>query len=550
MKKTIKEELERIHTLTYGKDVIQESFIDDLLRILKLVMKIDEPNKADYITGDVDDFYKTLEQAKNSGGLSQQPASTREYQKGVEALQIGLILLNYNLPSHGVDGLFGDETADAVKKFKKDNFIDQSNDNSEVIVSNGWTLLNGGSSEISKKKSDGCKVKKASDGKIYYKCNSSTNVTENYRVKNIRESQTELDVFPVHGPYNIGYDRSWDNFNNPIGTANSDFSKKPTGHGAGGHPKGHYGIDIFGPRGTDIVSPVKGKVQLHFGNGNTVIINDLNGYSHWLGHLDSITVKDGELVAAGTKVGTLGNTGNAKGTSPHLHYNLYTTSRGFYSGEDPLNVLKNAIGKTPTGYEQPPSSDEYISSSSSSSSSRGSDISTSGDATPEMLKQLIEKLKQKNITSDDLKKYSDKTTKSDYKGTTDDDFYESILKCIGAPVSAENMLFMYAWRQSEGGVYRNNPFNTKRKYPGAEGDGVKNYQTAQDGINATCETLKLNHYTCIVDGLRNDIGALNISQKCDSALYTWGTHHTNPLVTNVLKSYQSGSIPKPKSIIS
>lgn len=174
------------------------------------------------------------------------------------------------------------------------------------------------------------------------------------RKQYLNEDQPELEVFPIDGPYNIGYDKDWDDFYNPIGTANSDFSKRPTGHGAGGHPKGHFGIDIFGPKGTDIVAPVKGEVKLNFGNGNTVIIKDLNGYSHWLGHLDSISVSDGELVEAGTKVGTLGNTGNARGTSPHLHYNVYPTASGFYSAEDPIDILTAAIGKTPSGVKSDP----------------------------------------------------------------------------------------------------------------------------------------------------------------------------------------------------
>jgi peptidoglycan hydrolase-like protein with peptidoglycan-binding domain len=34
-------------------------------------------------------------------------------------MQIGLIILGYDLPVHGVDGLFGPETARAVTKFTK-----------------------------------------------------------------------------------------------------------------------------------------------------------------------------------------------------------------------------------------------------------------------------------------------------------------------------------------------------------------------------------------------------------------------------------------------
>lgn len=165
----------------------------------------------------------------------------------------------------------------------------------------------------------------------------------------IKESLPDLSSFPIEGGrYNIGWDPKWDDWSNPMGTANSDFSRSATNAGAGGHKHGHIGVDIFGPKGTPILAPVDGKVK-YGGNGLTVIIEDPEtGYSHWLGHLDSITVDENEFVFAGQQVGTLGNSGNAEGTSPHLHYNIYKTSGGFNTGEDPLDVLKKSIGKKPT----------------------------------------------------------------------------------------------------------------------------------------------------------------------------------------------------------
>ena len=128
MKKTLTEELQRIHEITYGKQVVNEGFIDKLLSKIGLGddkdgKKIDDPSKADLVTPDVADFYKTIEDASKSGGLSQQSGGNYEYQKDVESMQIGLIILGYELPKHGVDGLFGPETGSAVSEFKKDNSI-------------------------------------------------------------------------------------------------------------------------------------------------------------------------------------------------------------------------------------------------------------------------------------------------------------------------------------------------------------------------------------------------------------------------------------------
>jgi peptidoglycan hydrolase-like protein with peptidoglycan-binding domain len=128
MKKTLTEELQRIHEITYGKKVVNENFVNNLLNKIGLgkdkgVKKIDDPKKADLVTPDVADFYKSIENASKSGGLSQKSKGSMNYQKEVESLQIGLLILGYQLPKYGVDGLFGPETASAVTKFKKDQSI-------------------------------------------------------------------------------------------------------------------------------------------------------------------------------------------------------------------------------------------------------------------------------------------------------------------------------------------------------------------------------------------------------------------------------------------
>ena len=121
MKKSLQEELERIHGITYGNNVINEGFIDSILQKVGVKTdgdkKSDDPKKADLVSTDVAEFFKTLEDAAEAGGLSQQSYGGMQYQKAVESMQIGLVLLGYELPKHGVDGLFGPETAQAVQKF-------------------------------------------------------------------------------------------------------------------------------------------------------------------------------------------------------------------------------------------------------------------------------------------------------------------------------------------------------------------------------------------------------------------------------------------------
>jgi peptidoglycan hydrolase-like protein with peptidoglycan-binding domain len=123
-KRTLQEELERIHGITYGEGVVKEGLLDFLLGKSKdrgVEKKIDEPGKADLVSNDVQDFYNTVQKSIENGGLKEQSLGSMTYQKEVESMQIGLMLLGFGLPKHGVDGLFGPETAAAVQSFKEKN---------------------------------------------------------------------------------------------------------------------------------------------------------------------------------------------------------------------------------------------------------------------------------------------------------------------------------------------------------------------------------------------------------------------------------------------
>jgi peptidoglycan hydrolase-like protein with peptidoglycan-binding domain len=171
-------------------------------------------------------------------------------------------------------------------------------------------------------------------------------------------------------------------------------------------------------------------------------------------------------------------------------------------------------------------------------------ISSDGKLSEEELTTLVELLISSEFKDSNL---SNIQTTSDFNKInvgSDNDFYEAILKGIGAPITDENLKFFYAWRKAEGAKATNNPFNTKFKLSKDSGmtnyndEGVKNYSTPNYGIEATVKTLLLPYYPCIVDGLKNDIGSSKISE-CRS-LNTWGT---SDLVSKVLSR---GDVTPPK----
>jgi Peptidase family M23. len=45
---------------------------------------------------------------------------------------------------------------------------------------------------------------------------------------------------------------------------------------------------------------------------------------HYFAHLDNFESTLGLFVASGSKVGSVGDTGNARGKQPHLHFSLFS----------------------------------------------------------------------------------------------------------------------------------------------------------------------------------------------------------------------------------
>ena len=107
----------------------------------------------------------------------------------------------------------------------------------------------------------------------------------------------------------------------------------------GGRRK-HHGIDIFAARHTPIISPSSGIVRFagEKGLGGRVVWlrDQVRERTLYFAHLEDIWVETGDQVEVGDTVGTVGNTGNARTTPPHLHFGIY--QRGPI---DPYNFVAN-----------------------------------------------------------------------------------------------------------------------------------------------------------------------------------------------------------------
>ena len=110
----------------------------------------------------------------------------------------------------------------------------------------------------------------------------------------------------------------------------------------------HHGVDIFAPRDTPVLAASSGLVTSVGTNrlgGNVVWVWDpARRQSQYYAHLSRQSVNTGERVDAGDVIGYVGNTGNARGTPPHLHFGIYAFREGPI---DPLPFVSGATGPQP-----------------------------------------------------------------------------------------------------------------------------------------------------------------------------------------------------------
>lgn len=149
------------------------------------------------------------------------------------------------------------------------------------------------------------------------KSTSETSTSDTEETKEKKETSRSL-VAPVDAPTGTPYHK-----------AGSSWSK--------GY---HTGVDFAVPTGTSVKAVAAGRVVSSGWAGSfgyQVVIRHADGRYTQYAHLSAISVKSGQGVGAGQRIGRSGSTGNS--TGPHLHFEV-RTGPGFGSDIDPVAYLR------------------------------------------------------------------------------------------------------------------------------------------------------------------------------------------------------------------
>lgn len=113
----------------------------------------------------------------------------------------------------------------------------------------------------------------------------------------------------------------------PVQGGRVDFSDGWGDPRAGG--RRHVGVDLFAFRGTRVVASVGGTLAHEPGSraGLAYRLRGDDGNEYYGAHLDSLATRPGRI-ERGALIGTVGSTGNARGTTPHVHFEIHPGGGG------------------------------------------------------------------------------------------------------------------------------------------------------------------------------------------------------------------------------
>ena len=108
----------------------------------------------------------------------------------------------------------------------------------------------------------------------------------------------------------------------PVGAPNA-FSDSWGAPRSGG--RSHQGVDMFAKYGTPLYAVDAGSVRVSNNalGGLSVHLTTADGNRYYYAHLSAVAVSTGQRVRGGQTVGAVGNSGNARYTPPHLHWQYH-----------------------------------------------------------------------------------------------------------------------------------------------------------------------------------------------------------------------------------
>jgi Peptidase family M23 len=125
-----------------------------------------------------------------------------------------------------------------------------------------------------------------------------------------------------------------------------------------GKTHAHQGVDIFADLGAPVVAPDAGIVRLTTDplGGQVFILSAQDGVRYYGAHLSAYAGSDRPVIA-GETIGYVGTTGNAQGTSPHLHFEKHPGGGAAVDPYPELYALDPSGGASGSSGKAPTSSD-------------------------------------------------------------------------------------------------------------------------------------------------------------------------------------------------
>jgi murein DD-endopeptidase MepM/ murein hydrolase activator NlpD len=113
----------------------------------------------------------------------------------------------------------------------------------------------------------------------------------------------------------------------PVKGKNSKAIASFFGDPRDGGSREHHGVDIFAARHTSVLAPSNSSVtrvgEGEIGGRYVWLYDSKRSMYLYFAHLETRDVERGDKISAGQLIGTVGNTGNARSTPPHLHFGIY-----------------------------------------------------------------------------------------------------------------------------------------------------------------------------------------------------------------------------------